>query len=57
MALAFVPVLVLPLLFVLQELEQWALDVQEDFPRERSRRIETREGVRTTTFRQPWGVG
>lgn len=39
-ALAIVPVLILPLLFLLQELEQWALRVPKGSPRENVRQSE-----------------
>ena len=56
MALAFVPFLVLPLLFVLQELEQWALRVPEESPGERNRRLESVVGVSSARVRQPRGA-
>jgi ABC-type bacteriocin/lantibiotic exporter with double-glycine peptidase domain len=56
MALAFVPVLVLPLLLVLQELERWALQVPEESARKQSHRLESGMGPRTSV-RQPGGAG
>lgn len=52
-----VPVLVLPLLFVLQELERWALGVPTGSHRERGRQHEDDVVPRAARVRHPRSAG
>jgi len=55
-ALVMVPVLILPLMFVLQELEHWALSVPKGSRRERGRRRERAAAPRAASTRHQGNV-